>query len=96
MGATVINNSKSIQDYRGQIAHAIDELKLQFGKTESAIEAVYKGGWKDDNFREFQNHFNEDKEQILPLCDKLYDYENNILYQLQEKLRKLEERSFRL
>lgn len=96
MGATVINNSESIHGYRGQIAHAIDELKLQFTKTERAIESVHEAGWKDDNFREFQNNFNEDKEQILPLCDVLYNYENNLLYQLEQKLKKLEGRRFGL
>ena len=95
MPATVINNSESIHNYRGQIAHAIDELKVQFSKTENAIEKVGES-WKDDNFREFQEHFNEDKEQILPLCDVLYNYENNLLYQLEQKLRKLEERTFNL
>lgn len=95
MGPTVINNSKSIHDYRGQIAHAIDELKLQFQKTDRAIETVSES-WKDENFREFQEHFNEDKEQILPLCDVLYNYENNLLYQLEKKLEKLEGRTFRI
>lgn len=95
MGATVINNSNSIHDYRGQIAHVVDELQVQFRKTERAIEVVSES-WKDDNFREFQDHFNEDKEQILPLCDVLSNYESNLLYQLEQKLRKLEERSFHL
>jgi uncharacterized protein YukE len=95
MSATVINNSKAIHDYRGQIAHVTDELKVQFRKTEQAIETVSES-WKDDNFREFQEHFNEDKEQILPLCDVLYNYENNLLYQLEKKLEKLEGRPFHL
>lgn len=95
MGATVINNSSSIYDYRGQIAHTIDELKVQIRKTEQAIETVGET-WKDDNFREFQDHFNEDKEQILPLCDVLDNYQGNLLYQLEQKLRKLEERRFSL
>lgn len=95
MPATIINDSKSIYNYRGQIAHAIDELKVQIGKTESAIEKVGES-WKDDNYREFQENFNEDKEQILPLCDVLYNYESNLLYQLEQKLRKIEGRIFKL
>ena len=95
MGPTVINNSNSIHDYRGQIAHTIDELKLQITKTERAIETVGES-WKDDNFREFQENFNEDKEQILPLCDVLDNYQSNLLYQLEQKLRTLEERRFKL
>ena len=95
MGPTVINNSKSIHDYRGQIAHAIDELKLQFTKTARAIETVSES-WKDDNFREFRENFNKDKEEILPLCDVLDNYQSNLLYNLEKKLEVLESRTFRL
>ena len=96
MGASVINNSNSIHNYRGQIAHTVDELKVQFKKTESALETVHEAGWKDENFKEFQENFNRDKEQILPLCDVLYNYENNLLYQLEQRLKKLEGRKFKL
>lgn len=95
MTSTVINNSASIHDYRGQIAHAIDELKLNLKKTERAIETVGES-WKDDNFREFEDNFNQDKEQIIPLCDVLDNYQSNLLYQLEKKLEKLEGRRFKL
>lgn len=95
MTSTVINNSASIHDYRGQIAHAIDELKLNLKKTEQAIETVGES-WKDDNFREFEDNFNQDKEQIIPLCDVLDNYQSNLLYQLEKKLEKLEGRRFKL
>ena len=90
MALTVSNSSAAIHDYRGKIAHAIDELKDQLTKTERAIETVSED-WKDDNFKQFQNNFDEDKEKIKPLCDKLYDYENNLLYQLEIKLKAYEE-----
>lgn len=86
----VDNSSAAIHDYRGKIAHATEELKLQLKKTESAIEKVSEG-WQDDNFKQFQNNFNEDKEKIKPLCDVLYNYENNLLYQLEIKLRDYED-----
>ncbi len=89
MALTVSNSSAAIHDYRGKIAHAIDELKVQLTKTERAIETVSED-WKDDNFKQFQNNFNEDKEKIKPLCDVLYNYENNLLYQLEQKLRAYE------
>lgn len=95
MTSTVINNSASIHDYRGQIAHAIDKLKLNLKKTERAIETVGES-WKDDNFREFEDNFNQDKEQIIPLCDVLDNYQSNLLYQLEKKLEKLEGRRFKL
>lgn len=95
MTSTVINNSSSIHNYRGQIAHAIDELKLNLTKTERAVETVGES-WKDDNFREFQDNFNQDKEQIKPLCDVLDNYQSNLLFQLEKKLKKLEDRRFHM
>lgn len=95
MTSTVINNSASIHEYRGQIAHAIDELRLNLKKTEQAIETVGES-WKDDNFREFQDNFNQDKEQIIPLCNVLDNYQSNLLYQLEKKLERLEGRRFKI
>lgn len=95
MISTVINNSSSIHEYRGEIAHAIDELNLNLKKTERAIETVGES-WKDDNFREFQDNFNQDKEQIVPLCSVLDNYQSNLLYQLEKKLERLEGRIFNL
>ena len=95
MISTVINNSSSIHEYRGEIAHAIDELNLNLKKTERAIETVGES-WKDDNFREFQDNFNQDKEQIGPLCSVLDNYQSNLLYQLEKKLERLEGRIFNL
>ena len=85
----VDNSSAAIHNYRGKIAHATDELKVQLQKTEKAIEQVSEG-WQDGNFKQFQNNFNEDKEKIKPLCDELYNYENNLLFQLENKLRDYE------
>ncbi len=86
MAATVINDPDSIHAYRGKIQNAIEKLKSQLTKTETAVNTVSES-WKDSNFVEFQNNFNEDKEQIRPLCDVLSNYESNLLYQLEQKLR---------
>lgn len=93
MSSNIIVSSKAIQDYRGKIAHAVDELKLQLKKTERAIEVAGET-WKDDNFREFQQYFSEDKEKIKPLCDVLIRYEEDILYQFEKEVRALEEGGF--
>ena len=95
MGASIINNSESLNKYRGQIHQAIEDLKEQMKKTEQAIESVYENGWKDDNFRQFQNNFNQDKEKILPLCNVLDNYESNTLYHLQKKIESMETHDFK-
>lgn len=86
MASTVINDPESIHAYRGKIQDSIEKLKLQLQKTESAVETVSQS-WKDNNFMEFRNNFDVDKEQIKPLCNVLSNYESNLLYQLEQKLR---------
>lgn len=86
MPSTVINDPESINAYRGKIQDAIGKLRDQLAKTEIAIETV-SDSWKDNNFQQFRENFNVDKEQIKPLCDVLSRYESDILYQLEQKLR---------
>jgi uncharacterized protein YukE len=86
MPATVINDPESIHAYRGKIQDAIEKLKTQLSKTEIAVETVSES-WKDSNFQQFRDNFNMDKEQIKPLCEVLSNYESNLLYQLEQKLR---------
>lgn len=86
MAITVDNDPEAIRAYRGKIQEAIEQLKVQLQKTDNAVQTVSES-WKDNNFIEFQSNFNVDKEQIKPLCDVLSNYESNILYQLEQKLR---------
>lgn len=93
MSASVINNSAALHEYRMQLSQAIQNLQDSLKKTEAAIEQVGET-WKDDNFKEFQENFNQDKEMIIPLTASLEDYEQNILFHLEEKVRDLEEFRF--
>ena len=86
MASTVINDPESIRAYRGKINDAIEKLERQLHKTEMAVEAVSES-WKDNNFMQFQANFSRDKEDIKPLCSILDDYDNNILHNLEQKLR---------
>ena len=86
MAITVDNDPEAINAYRAKIQDAIEQLKVQLQKTEQAVQTVSES-WKDNNFMEFQTNFNVDKEQIMPLCSVLENYESNILYQLEQKLR---------
>lgn len=85
MQLTVINDPEAIHDYRGKIVSAIQKLEDQLRKTEAAIETV-SAGWQDNQFKQFQQNFNEDKEQIKPLCNILRNYDENILFNLEQKL----------
>lgn len=85
MASTVINDPESIRAYRSKINDAVEKLQAQLQKTELAIETVNES-WKDNNFQEFRKNFEADKEQIKPLCDVLHNYDENILYGLEQKL----------
>ncbi len=86
MAITVDNDPDAIRIYRTKIQDSIEQLKAQLQRTEIAVQTVSES-WKDNNFMEFQTNFNVDKEQIKPLCEVLNNYESNILYQLEQKLR---------
>ena len=86
MPATVVNDPESIHAYRQQIAERIEQLRGLITKTEGAIQTVSES-WKDNQFQQFHNNFNQDMAQIKPLCDVLSNYEGNLLYQLENKLR---------
>ena len=90
MAATVINSSEGIHEYRSKIAESIRNLSEQLSKTESAITTVSED-WKDPNFRQFQENFETEKEMIRKLNEVLTDYQENILSQLEDKLREYEE-----
>lgn len=95
MSMSVINSSEAIHDYRRKISNAIEELKNQLKKTEQAIETVSED-WQDHQFKTFQNNFGEDKDQILPLCEHLHVYADDLLYNLEIKLKDYEDFNPRL
>ena len=83
---TVDNDPEAIKAYRGKIQSLIEDLRRQLKKTGTAIQTVSES-WKDSNFMEFQTSFNADKEPIKRLITVLEQYESNILFQLETKLR---------
>ena len=89
MPATVINASAGINSYRSKIAQSIEQLREKLTKTEGAIATVNES-WKDPNFQQFQQNFETEKEMVRNLCNVLTDYQENVLYQLEQKLRDYE------
>ena len=89
MAATVINSSEGINSYRSRIATSIEQLRSELTKTEGAVTTVSES-WRDPNFQQFQRNFEVEKEMIRKLCTVLTDYQENVLYQLEQKLRDYE------
>lgn len=81
----VINDPNVLQDYRNKIRQRIQDLGEQLKSTENAIQTVGET-WQDQNFQQFRDNFNVDKEKIKPLRDILTEYDDVILNNLQMKL----------
>lgn len=81
----VINDPQVLQDYRNKIRQRIQDLGEQLKSTENAIQTVGET-WQDQNFQQFRDNFNVDKEKIKPLRDILTEYDDVILNNLQMKL----------
>lgn len=81
----VINDPQVLQDYRNKIRQRIQDLGEQLKNTESAIQTVGET-WQDQNFQQFRDNFNVDKEKIKPLQEILNEYDESILNNLQMKL----------
>lgn len=89
MAASVVNSSEGINNYRNQIASAISKLEEQLTKTQGAIDTVGQT-WKDGNFTEFQQNFETEQQMISSLLKVLNTYHDEILYQLECKLKEYE------
>lgn len=89
MAASVVNSSEGIHEYRNKIASAIQDLESQLQKTQSAIETVGQT-WKDGNFKEFQQNFETEQQMINSLLKVLRTYYEEVLYQLECKLKEYE------
>lgn len=85
--ASVINDYESIKKFRRELLKTVDKLRTQLRKTEQAMDDVATV-WKDLQFQKYHKEFSEDKEQIPQLCAKLNEYESDVLYPLEEKIRK--------
>ena len=83
----IINDVDSLKKFRDELLDTVDDLQKQLKKTESAIEDVAKT-WKDSQFVKFHEGFKEDKEKINPLCKAIEEFESDVLYPLEQILRK--------
>jgi phage-related tail protein len=82
----IINDVDSLQKFRNKMLDTVEDLQKQLKTTESAVEDVAKS-WKDSQFVKFKGGFDEDKELINPLCEKIEEFEGDVLRPLENILR---------
>lgn len=81
--AQIINDWEAMRRFRDQLRDAVDDLQEQLKRTERALEDV-ANSWKDEQFRKYNDEFAKDKEQFPTLCDKITEFEEGPLHQLEE------------
>jgi phage-related tail protein len=82
----IINDVESLHKFRNKLLDTVDDLKTQLKTTEGAVEDVSKT-WKDSQFVQFKDGFEQDKDTINPLCKKIEEFENDVLHPLENILR---------
>jgi len=87
MASTVINDPEAIHAYRQQIAAKVQELQDLLKRTDQSLETVSQS-WKDNNFKQFQEKFSADKQEIAKLFQVLNAYDTEVLYNLEQKLQR--------
>lgn len=81
--ATMITDPKAVYQLRQKLTTTVEGLNEQLRRTENAIEDVAKD-WKDEQFKMFNEGFDKDKEQIIPLCKRIERFECEVLQRLQK------------
>ena len=81
----IITDLDSIKDLRRKLTEVLEDLRDQYDETEKAIETVSET-WRDQQFLNFKNKFSEDKEKLKPLCEKIEEYDSEVLEKLQRHI----------
>lgn len=83
----IVLDLRTIQRLRSDFRKLEEDLERQLRATDEKIETVSRT-WRDDNFRNFKNKFDQDKERLRPLSKKVSDFEKLFLTEIEHKLKK--------
>lgn len=78
----IITDLDAIKDLRRKLMEVLEELREQYDQTQSAIDTVAET-WQDEGFDHFKDQFSEDQQQLKPLCEKIEEYDSEVLERLQ-------------
>jgi hypothetical protein len=82
----IINDVDSMERFRMELLDAVENLQKQLKATDQSLEEISKT-WGDSQFHKFKQGFEEDKETINPLCEKIEHFEAGVLKPLEDILR---------
>lgn len=82
----MITDYDSIVDFRHKLDEAVANLNEKIRQTETAVEEV-AAIWKDDIFKDFKEKFGEDKELLVHVNKELVEFNEQVLYGIQQLVR---------
>lgn len=74
-----------IKRLRQSFRELASDLNTALRETEESIDEVGLT-WHDDNFRNFKNRFEVDKQKLSPLSKKVLEFESGYLSEIERKL----------
>lgn len=77
---------ESLQKFRNDLLNLSEDLQEQLKRTDAVIEDI-ASEWKDPQFEKFNENFQQDKEMIKPLCERIEDFEAIVLHPFEDKVR---------
>ena len=86
----IINDAESLLRFRNELYVLVEDLENNFRTVESQISELNET-WKDEQFQKFSNDFDEDKQEIRPLGEKVKDFADDYLYRKEQKIREWNE-----
>ncbi|MBQ0061589.1 MAG: hypothetical protein KBT15_07455 [Bacteroidales bacterium] len=82
----IVLDLQTIIRLREEFRELSKDLRNHLGYTEDSIEQV-SHTWEDDNFQKFYAKFNQDKERIEPLFQRVDQFEQEFLNDVELNLR---------
>lgn len=77
---------ESLQKFRNDLLNLSEDLQEQLKRTDAVIEDV-ASEWDDPQFEKFNENFQQDKEMIKPLCERIEDFEAIVLHPFEDRVR---------
>lgn len=77
---------ESLRKFRNDLLNLSEDLQEQLKRTDAVIEDI-ASEWKDPQFEKFNENFQQDKEMIKPLCERIEDFEAIVLHPFEGKVR---------
>ncbi len=81
----IITDLDAIVELRRKLTEVLQDLRDQYELAGRSIEEIAET-WKDEQFRKFKEKFEEDREKLKPLCEKIEEYDSEVLDKLQRHI----------